>query len=251
MAEALTFGSLFAGIGGFDLGFARADMRCLWQVEIDPFCQRVLEKHWPNVERFGDVRECGRHNLAAVDVICGGFPCVDISNAGRREGIEGKRSGLWSEFARIIRELRPRYVVVENVAALLVRGMGRVLGDLAACGYDAEWEVLSACAFGAPHTRERVFIVAYPASNRQQGILRKIVLQETHDLSLETLDFWHSSGHPFANIQERMATPGTCRLPDGVSSTLAVRPALRSYGNAVVPQVAEWLGRRIVEADRA
>ena len=91
-----TFGSLFAGIGGFDLGFERAGMVCRWQVEIDEFCQKVLAKHWPDVTRYGDVRECGKHNLEAVDLICGGFPCQDVSVAGKRAGLEGKRSGLWS-----------------------------------------------------------------------------------------------------------------------------------------------------------
>src|SRR6185312_5367478 len=155
-------GSLFAGIGGFDLGFERAGFKTIWQVEIDSFCRRVLAKHFPEAERFEDVRDCGKHNLRPVDVICGGFPCQDISNAGKRAGIDGERSGLWSEFARIIGELRPRFVVVENVAALLGRGMGRVLGDLAEIGYDAEWQVISAAEMGALHLRERVWIVAYP-----------------------------------------------------------------------------------------
>jgi DNA (cytosine-5)-methyltransferase 1 len=162
-----TMGSLFAGIGGFDLGFERAGFKTLWQVEIDPYAQKVLAKNFPEAERFGDIRECGSHNLKPVDVICGGFPCQDISNAGKRAGIEGERSGLWSEMHRIISELRPRYVLVENVAALLGRGMGRVLGDLAEIGYDAEWEVVSAADVGAPHLRERVWLLAYPKCVRE------------------------------------------------------------------------------------
>lgn len=157
-----TMGSLFAGIGGFDLGFERAGFKTSWQVEIDPYCQKVLAKNFPEAERFGDIRECGIHNLKPVDIICGGFPCQDISNAGLRAGIEGERSGLWKEYARIIRELRPKFVVVENVAALLGRGMGVVLGDLAEIGYDAEWEIISAADVGAPHLRERVWLLAYP-----------------------------------------------------------------------------------------
>jgi DNA (cytosine-5)-methyltransferase 1 len=157
-----TIGSLFAGIGGFDLGFERAGFKTAWQVEIDPYCQKVLAKNFPEAERFGDIRECGSHNLKPVDVICGGFPCQDISNAGKRAGIEGERSGLWTEMHRIIRELRPRYVLVENVAALLGRGMGVVLGDLAEIGYDAEWRIISAADMGASHLRERVWILAYP-----------------------------------------------------------------------------------------
>lgn len=160
-----TMGSLFAGIGGFDLGFERAGFKTSWQVEIDPYCQKVLAKNFPEAERFGDIRECGSHNLKPVDVICGGFPCQDISNAGLRAGIEGERSGLWKEYARIIRELRPKYVVVENVAALLGRGMGVVLGDLAEIGYDAEWQIISAADMGALHLRERVWIVSYPNEN--------------------------------------------------------------------------------------
>src|SRR5882724_8456244 len=153
----LTFGSLFTGIGGMDLGLERAGMICKWQVEINEYASKVLTKHWPNVTRLRDVRDVGRHNLAAVDLICRGFPCQDISNAGKRAGIDGERSGLWSEFARIIRDLRPRFVLVENVAALLDRGLGRVLRDFAERGYDAEWSSLSACSMGAPHMRRRLF----------------------------------------------------------------------------------------------
>src|SRR5947208_11045335 len=165
MAEEITHGSLFAGIGGFDLGFERAGIKTIWQVEIDDYCRRVLAKHWPSVERFSDVRGVGKDVLAPVDIVSGGFPCQDLSNAGKRAGIDGERSGLWSEMHRVICELRPRYVVVENVAALLIRGMGRVLGDLAEIGYDAEWDCFRASDFGAPHERERVFLIAYPHSN--------------------------------------------------------------------------------------
>jgi DNA (cytosine-5)-methyltransferase 1 len=164
----LTVGSLFAGIGGFDLGLERAGMRSVWQCEIDPYCQRVLEKHWPDVLRVPDIRDVGAGTVPYVDVICGGFPCQDISVAGRGAGIDGERSGLWSEYARVIRELRPRYVVVENVAALLARGLDRVLGDLAALGYDAEWDCIPASAVGAPHRRDRLWLVAYPGGARRR-----------------------------------------------------------------------------------
>jgi len=163
-----TIGSLFAGIGGFDLGFERAGFKTAWQVEIDPYCTKVLAKNFPEAERFGDIRECGSHNLKPVDVICGGFPCQDISNAGLRAGITGERSGLWTEYARIIGELRPKYVLVENVAALLGRGMGVVLGDLATLGYDAEWDVVSARDVNAPHIRERIWIVAHSGCSRRR-----------------------------------------------------------------------------------
>jgi DNA (cytosine-5)-methyltransferase 1 len=159
--KALTVGSLFSGIGGIDLGLERAGMRTRWFSEIDPYASRVLKKHWPDVPNYGDITQIDFRAVEPVDVLAGGFPCQDVSNAGKREGIDGERSGLWSEYARAIGELRPRYVFVENVAALLVRGLDRVLGDLAALGYDAEWDCIPAAAVGAPHLRDRLYLVAY------------------------------------------------------------------------------------------
>lgn len=164
-------GSLFSGIGGLELGIERATgARTRWQVEIDPFCRRVLERHWPDAQRFDDVRTVGVHNLEPVDILCGGFPCQDLSVAGRGAGLDGERSGLFFEVVRIVREIRPRYVLLENVAALLARGLGRVLGELAACRYDARWGVFSAAGVGAPHLRERIFILAADA---ERGGLRE------------------------------------------------------------------------------
>jgi DNA (cytosine-5)-methyltransferase 1 len=180
----LTHGSLFAGIGGFDLGFERAGIKTVWQVELDAYCRRVLEKHFPAARRFADIRECGARNLERVDILSGGFPCQDISNAGKRAGIDGERSGLWSEYARIVGELRPHFVVVENVAALLHRGMERVLGDLAAIRYDAEWESIRASDVGAPHRRERIWIVAYPQCER--GYVRADEAGRKHGRANET-----------------------------------------------------------------
>ncbi len=162
-----TFGSLFAGIGGFDLGFERAGFVCRWQVEIDDYATQILEKHWPKVHRQRDIRECGARNLERVDCIIGGFPCQDISYAGRGAGLDGERSGLFFEAVRVVRELQPRYVVLENVAALLTRGLDRVLGTLAEIGYDAEWHCIPAAAVGAPHIRDRVFLIA-SNSNRER-----------------------------------------------------------------------------------
>ena len=115
----MKFISLFAGIGGLDLGLERAGMECVAQVEIDDFCQKVLTKHWANVPKFKDVRDVGKNNLPTADLICGGFPCQDVSLVGARKGLEGKRSTLWSEFHRIICEVQPRWVVIENVLRLL------------------------------------------------------------------------------------------------------------------------------------
>jgi len=158
--DRLTFGSLFAGIGGIDLGFERCGMECKWQVEINDYAQKVLEKHWPAVHRERDIRECSARNLQRVDIIAGGFPCQDISYAGLGAGLDGERSGLFFEAIRLVRELQPRAVVLENVAALLTRGLDRVLGTLAEIGYDAEWHCIPAAYVGAPHIRDRVFVIA-------------------------------------------------------------------------------------------
>lgn len=165
---------LFSGIGAFSLGLERAGMCTVAFCESDAYCRRVLARHWPEVPCYDDVRTLTAARLAAdgiaVDVICGGFPCQDISVAGRGVGITGERSGLWSEFARLIGELRPRYAIVENVAALLSRGLGDVLGDLAALGYDAEWHCIPAAAVGAPHRRDRIWIIGYPDSDGKPAV---------------------------------------------------------------------------------
>ena len=163
----LTFGSLFAGVGGFDLGFERAGFKCKWQVEIDDYATRILERHWPDVHRERDIRQCGPHNLEPVDCIIGGFPCQDISYCGKGAGLDGARSGLFFEAIRLVCELRPRAVVLENVAGLLTRGLDRVLGTLAEVGFDAEWHCIPAAAVGAPHIRDRVFVLAYAGSRRR------------------------------------------------------------------------------------
>lgn len=163
---------LFSGIGGFSLGLEwTGGFRTVAFCEIEPYCQAVLRKHWPDVPIYDDVRtltaDTLRRDGIAVDVICGGFPCQDLSFAGKRAGLEGARSGLWAEYARLIGEVRPRFVIVENVPGLLSLGMGRVLGDLAALGYDAVWDCIPAAAVGAPHRRDRVWIVAHASSARR------------------------------------------------------------------------------------
>ena len=169
---------LFSGIGGFSLGLECAGgFETVAFCEIEDYPRRVLAKHWPGVPIYEDVRTLTADTLArdgiAVDVICGGFPCQDVSFAGKRAGLEGDRSGLWVEYARLIGELRPRFVIVENVPGLLSLGMGAVLGDMAALGYDATWDCIPASAIGAPHRRDRIWLVAHSASNgrkqRQQA----------------------------------------------------------------------------------
>lgn len=292
----ITFGSLFAGIGGLDIGLERAGMRCDWQVENDKYALQVLQKHWPAVPKYRDVRyflgsKRWRRAREAwgVDLICGGFPCQDISNAGRRVGITGKRSGLWSEFARVVRLLRPKYVLVENVPALTVRGLDRVLGDLASLGFDAEWDRIPACAVGAPHLRWRIFILAYAKSlgreqrfcQRQPGRLARSISPAISDPDFQGLevgvgergdsgkeqqaverncggDVSDSAGRwagqlrrqqfaAYCQSQRNLYWPNAehpvCGVADGVPHRV---DRLRCLGNAVVPQVVEWIGRRIV-----
>lgn len=251
----LTFGSLFAGIGGFDLGFERAGMKCRWQVEIEPYCQKVLTKHWPDVGRWDDVRTFPPTPAEDwyVDVICGGFPCQDISNAGKRKGIEGKRSGLWTEFAKIIRILRPKYVVVENVAAILIRGFPKVLGDLAESGYDAEWSLFPMCSLGAPHSRERLFLIAHTNKigrrcrrNRVPSPTRSDYWKATQGKSKwKDVECWIRE-----NFQDCYGTSDSSRLQrmvDGVSNRV---DRVGVCGNSVCPQIAEWIGKKIIRYEK-
>ena len=169
----LTIGSLFSGIGGFELGLERTgEFKTLWQCEKDEFCLKVLEKHWPDVKRFTDIHEM-KEGIPYVDVICGGFPCQPVSCAGKRKGAQDER-WLWPEFYRVVCEVRPEWVIIENVPGLLSADSGRlfagILRDLSSSGYDAEWNIVSAAFVGAPHLRKRVFIVAHPGQPGRQQI---------------------------------------------------------------------------------
>ncbi len=175
MNKPMTHGDLFAGIGGFALAAKWNGLDTKWAVEIEPYCQKVYRKHFPNVEAHGDVRTI--QSLPYVDLLTAGFPCQAVSVAGKRLGAEDER-WLWPDTLRILRLVRPRWALLENVPGLLGRGMSEVLGDLAASGYDAEWECISAAAVGAPHIRDRVWIVAYPSIGGQLGADRD---QREHD----------------------------------------------------------------------
>ncbi len=175
----LTIGSLFSGIGGLELGLQRGlsaagvPTRTLWQVEQSPFCRKILGRHWPHAQRYTDVRTVTASSVDPVDILCGGFPCQDLSVAGKRAGLEGDRSGLFYEMARIVREIRPRIWVMENVPNIVNLGLSSVLSEVAACGYDARWGMLRASDVGAPHRRERWFCVAWLADNdRKRGTAR-------------------------------------------------------------------------------
>jgi DNA (cytosine-5)-methyltransferase 1 len=251
---------LFSGIGGFSLGLERAGgFETVAFCEIEEFPRKVLRKHWPKVPIYEDVRTLTADVLAgdgiAVDVITGGFPCQDISVAGRRAGIaDGTRSGLWSEIVRLVGELRPRYVIVENVANLLSgpseqRGgwFGRVLGDLAECGYDAEWENIPASALGAPHRRERIWIIAYPAGKRRP----EVALYDIAANVRVAAEWWSSiNAGPLV---------GSCSWADwekqsGIQLVVDGVPdgshQCKASGNAVVPQIPELIGRAIMAAQK-
>ena len=161
----IKIGSLFSGIGGFELGLERAipGAQTIWQVEQNLYCQSILKKHWPKAKIYDDVRNITKNNVEPIDLLCGGFPCQDISIAGNQKGInDGKKSSLWWEMLRIIGELEPRIVVLENVPAIISNGGLDVVGSLTSIGYDCEWTIISAKQFGAPHLRKRWFCVAYP-----------------------------------------------------------------------------------------
>jgi DNA (cytosine-5)-methyltransferase 1 len=162
---------LFSGIGGFSLGLEQAGMKTVAFCEIEPFCQAVLKKHWPSIQCHDNIKTLeGKQYAGRIDVICGGFPCQDLSLAGKGAGLSGQRSGLWFEYARIIKEVRPKYAIIENVSALRSRGLEDVLGSLHKIGYDAEWHCIPASYIGAPHRRDRIWIVAYArGSGRNEG----------------------------------------------------------------------------------
>lgn len=234
-------GSLFSGIGGLELGLERAGMSVAWQVEIDPFCRRVLAKHWPDVPRYEDVHDVDSLLLEPVDIIAGGFPCQPFSFAGKGLAQDDPR-WLWPEFRRIVGDLRPSYVLLENVTAILARGFGDVLGDLAALGYDAEWDCLPAATFGAPQRRDRVFVIAYPNGGRRRGSPERHVLPPAR---LEPSRRRNIDGLDLVKVGSWSTLPGVLRVDYG---TPDIVDRLRSLGNAVVPQVAEWIGRQILQA---
>jgi DNA (cytosine-5)-methyltransferase 1 len=231
--------SLFAGIGGLELGFERAGMTVIGQVEIDPFCRKVLEKHWPDVPKHDDVRTAVQwwesETRPHVDLICGGFPCQPFSAAGQRRGIADERWG-WPWMRDVIDAIRPRIVLIENVAELLrdTEAFSIVLSDLSDLRFDVEWDAVSACSVGASHRRRRLFVVAYPSGAGLQGLhetRRQVDLQ------------------PVArDVRRHWATePALARVAYGIPRRL-VRDDIHALGNAVVPQVSEYVGAQLLAA---
>ena len=222
----------FSGIGGFSLGLeATGAFETVAFCEIEEFPKTILKRNWPNVPIYSDIRVLSGEELdqdgVTIEAICAGFPCQDISNAGLRAGIHGEESGLWMHVARLVGEIRPSLIILENVAALLHRGMDKVLSDLSSLGYNAEWSVVRASDQGAPHARARVFIAAYPIGDRQSwekpcvraarrvGRVAQSVAWDGH---------WENKISEFRGVD------------DGISNRVDRTDALR---NAIVPHCAQ------------
>jgi DNA (cytosine-5)-methyltransferase 1 len=236
----LTVGSLFSGIGGLDLGLERAGMKVIWQSEIDPYCNKVLKKHWPDVPNHGNIKEIEWGNIERPNVICGGYPCQPFSLAGRRLGTDDPRH-LWPWVRKAISELRPDYAILENVRGHLTMGGLQVIGELAESGYDAEWRVISAAGLGAPHRRDRLIIVANtPGSAGRE--------QKPHGVRptiWQTAEFGKPNSTSGTIGDWWKVEPDVGRVANGVSNRV---DRLRGLGNAVVPQVAEYIGHLVVAA---
>ena len=271
----LTVGSLFSGIGGLDLGLERAGMKVIWQSEIDPYCNKVLKKHWPEVINHGNIKDIDWGTIERPEIICGGYPCQPFSLAGQRNGTDDPRH-LWPWVRDAISALRPSYAILENVRGHLTLGGIQVIGQLAEIGYDAEWRVVSAAGLGAPHRRDRIVIVAYPNNSRsgtsERGIdydrAKKIKGQQNfaqfrssgcsadvanadcgRQQKCDTVKrcisvFGQISSGEFASQWE--TEPNVGRVANGVPDRV---DRLKGLGNAVVPQVAEYIGRLVMAAE--
>ena len=240
----ITILDTFAGIGGFSYAADKlvGGFKTTQFIEINPFCQKILNKHWPDIPIHDDINTFTA-GIGQFDCITGGFPCQDISVAGHQEGItEKSRSGLFYELMRVIRMVRPRFVVMENVAAILNNGLDIVLGELSQAGYDAEWSVISASSLGACHQRSRWWLVAYPNSKRLQGLRGKYELQES---SRERTFAWRNSGITLnPDWKGYKSKPTLCRGDDGLSHRV---DRLKALGNSVVPQVAAIPLKRVYD----
>ena len=241
----MTIGSLFAGIGGIDLGLERAGMKTVWQVEKDEYCNKVLAKHWPDVKRYGDIYECGKHNLETVNLICGGFPCQPFSQAGKRRGEKDDRY-LWPEMVRIISELKPDWVIGENVVGILNMGFEDMLSSLGDIGYEIEVFVIPACAVAAPHRRDRV------RRNKSQfessGYGEDVPNPTEPGLEGQESEGWSRKHYGLsAECSKWPIEPAMGRVANGVPRRV---DRLKCLGNAVVPQIPEILGRAIMEINQ-
>tara|TARA_Y100000401_G_C8325819_1_gene228201 strand:+ start:3682 stop:4566 length:885 start_codon:yes stop_codon:yes gene_type:complete len=282
----IKLGSAFAGIGGFELGleWAIPEIETVWQIEQDSFCQSILKKHWPHSKIYNDITTIETNNLEDVHILTGGFPCQDLSLAGKGEGLDGKKSGLFWELWRIVRDFKEQrrqipIVLLENVPTITFRGLGNVLGAFSELGYNAEWFVISAKDFGACHLRERWFCVFYVANPNSKNLCsqqehikkrpKKILSSVPRPVKPPTNTIGkHGKKHPSYPVpmekksvlectiskkkrvytknhwQESPAEPPICSVDDGISNRVA---KLKALGNAIVPQCTEWIGKRMIE----
>ncbi len=283
MKYEITNGSLFSGICGFELGFEAEGIKTKWFIENDKFCQTIIRKRFNNPLIYEDIKKVDFRTVQKVDIFTGGFPCQDISNAGKGAGIEGSRSSLWKYYKKAIRILLPKIALIENVSAITDRGLNVVLADLAEIGYDAEWYCISASSVGAWHKRKRVFIIAYPnlygqhtfrqdggkfQDNQEQNLqaisskgiqstpesVQDGKLEYVSDTDKEGLqrrketknskDGWKDRKQ-FTTRQGWWATePKLGRVADGISNRV---DRIKCIGNAVVPQIAEVFAKAIKE----
>lgn len=229
----MTHASLFSGIGGFEWGAKYAGISTIWCCEIAKFQRKVLSKNFPNVKQYEDIRDVVCPEYA--DIITGGFPCQDISIAGKGKGIKGERSDLWKEMYRIVREIRPRYIIIENSPALTIRGLETVLCDLAKAGYNAEWKCISNSEFGFPHKRERIYIIAYSdqIERQKRGVQKS---NSFESIFIETSK--EHSGLTFSKRIYQMPDSEIVGIDDGVSDWCN---RVGAIGNAMNPIIALYL----------
>lgn len=249
----MTFVEFCAGIGGFSVGFERAGLQCAGMVENNDFCLSVLNKHWPNVPKWRDMKEMNYEEIQGVDILCGGIPCQPFSLSGKGEG-EADDRNLWPYFKSAIQTVRPKFIVVENVPGIMGRGRKRhrqipghtILKDLAALGYDAEWENLPAAAFGAPHERSRMWFVAYPCgfaeSQEDKAFSPFRSVRDTRE-NVGGMD-----RAPFSDIARHLHSPRTIGSNDGLRDRMERCHAL---GNALVPCIAEYIGKQLVRVSQS
>jgi DNA (cytosine-5)-methyltransferase 1 len=278
---------LFSGIGGFALGLQRTGgFKTIGFCDFDTKTHAVLNKNFPGVPIYNDVRTLKGEDVGTVDIVTGGFPCQDLSVAGKGAGLKGERSGLWYEMHRIIKETRPKWVIAENVAVLRSRGLDEVLGSLAEIGYDAEWHCIPASAVGAPHRRDRIWIVAYPNGNDRgtrsstESYQREtrvelgsssagFIERETQPpMAYTSSEGWEGRLHRWANPKRKgqlgyigccstvdgqptedwwTTEPSVGRVADGVPNRV---DRLKQLGNALVPQIVTIIGSAILEAEQ-
>ena len=265
----ITIGSCFSGIGGFELGLERGipNSKTIWQCEQDSFCKKILAKHWQGIPIYKDIREMRHGTIEPVDIICGGFPCQDISTAGKRQGIKhGTKSGLWYDMLAVIDKVRPKVIVLENVTAITIRGRGMsvVLWELSQIGYDVEWVDLRASDEGANHKRERIFFVAYPNSTPAKNTIQtggqKLTVcsatrgRDVTNTNQQRTQIQTTGQHPskqlFRSSCQNRGTywakgetkPRICRMDDGIPNRL---DRVKALGNAIVPQCSERIGKYI------